>query len=116
MPERVELNPPWPWASQFRIAQGVRVGNTVYVSGQVAFDPQGNLVGGDDMGAQSRQVFVNIQAVLAEAGRNHGGRGEDHRVSYRYEPLRGIRSGTYRGVPEQYTGQCHSRHTDVSQR
>ena len=26
MPERVELNPPWPWASQFRIAQGVRVG------------------------------------------------------------------------------------------
>ena len=49
MSERVELNPPWPWASQFRIAQGVRVGNTVYVSGQVAFDPQGNLVGGDDM-------------------------------------------------------------------
>ena len=68
MPERVELNPSWPWASQFRIAQGVRVGNTVYVSGQVAFDPQGNLVGGDDMGAQSRQVFVNIEAVLAEAG------------------------------------------------
>lgn len=68
MPERVELNPAWPWASQFRIAQGVRVGNTVYVSGQVAFDPEGNLVGGDDMGAQSRQVFVNIQAVLAEAG------------------------------------------------
>ena len=68
MPERVELNPDWPWASQFRIAQGVQVGNTVYVSGQVAFDPQGNLVGGDDMGAQARQVFVNIQAVLAEAG------------------------------------------------
>jgi reactive intermediate/imine deaminase len=44
------------------------VGNTVYVSGQVAFDPQGNLVGGDDMGAQARQIFVNIQAVLAEAG------------------------------------------------
>ena len=68
MSERVELNPPWPWASQFRIAQGVQVGNTVYVSGQVAFDPQGNLIGGNDMGAQSRQVFANIQAVLAEAG------------------------------------------------
>ena len=68
MPERIELNPPWPWVSQFRIAQGVQVGNSVYVSGQVAFDPEGNLVGGNDMGAQSRQVFVNIQAVLAEAG------------------------------------------------
>ena len=68
MPERIELNPSWPWASKFRIAQGVRVGNTVYVSGQVAFDPQGNIVGEGDMVAQSRQVFENIRAVLAEAG------------------------------------------------
>ena len=68
MPERIELNPPWPWASKFRIAHGVRVGNTVYVSGQIAFDPQGNVVGRDDMEAQTRQVFENIRAVLAEAG------------------------------------------------
>ena len=68
MPERIELNPDWPWASKFRIAQGVRIGNTIYVSGQVAFDPQGNVVGMNDMAAQSRQVFENIRAVLAEAG------------------------------------------------
>lgn len=68
MPERVELNPQWPWANSVRIAQGVRVGNTVYVSGQIAYDPHGNVVGRDDMGAQARQVFENIRAVLAEAG------------------------------------------------
>ncbi|MYF75356.1 MAG: RidA family protein [Gemmatimonadetes bacterium] len=68
MPERIELNPPWPWASKFRIAQGVQVGNRVYVSGQVAFVPRGNVVGRDNMGAQASQVFENIRAVLAEAG------------------------------------------------
>jgi enamine deaminase RidA (YjgF/YER057c/UK114 family) len=46
----------------------VQVGNRVYVSGQVAFDPRGNVVGRDNMGAQASQVFENIRAVLAEAG------------------------------------------------
>ena len=40
----------------------------VYISGQVAFDPEGNVVGGNDMAAQSRQVFENIRIILAEAG------------------------------------------------
>ena len=68
MPDRVELNPDWPWAKDYRIAQGVKVGNTVYVSGQVGFDKEGNVVGGDDMKAQSVQTFENIKAVLTEAG------------------------------------------------
>lgn len=46
-------------------AQGNR---TVYVSGQVALDRQGNLVGADDMQAQAEQVFQNLQAALAAAG------------------------------------------------
>jgi 2-iminobutanoate/2-iminopropanoate deaminase len=68
VPDRVELNPDWPWAKDYRIAQGVKVGNTVYVSGQVGFDKEGNVVGGDDMKAQSVQTFENIKAVLTEAG------------------------------------------------
>lgn len=68
MPDRVELNPNWPWAKDFRIAQGVKVGDTVYVSGQVGFDREGNIVGGDDMKAQSKQTFENVRQVLAEAG------------------------------------------------
>lgn len=38
---------------------------TVYISGQVAVDPQGNLVGVGDMRAQAEQVFRNLQAALA---------------------------------------------------
>ena len=40
----------------------------MYVSGQVALDPDGNVVGGDDMAAQARLVFANIRTVLAVAG------------------------------------------------
>ena len=68
MADREELNPDWPWAADFRIAQGVRVGDTIYVSGQVAFDAQGELVGGGDMFAQAVQTFKKIEAVLEEGG------------------------------------------------
>ena len=44
------------------------MGYTIYVSGQGPLDSEGQLVGEDDMAAQSRQVFANIRAVLAEAG------------------------------------------------
>ena len=46
----------------------VRAGNLVYVSGIVAVDGDGNLVGGDDVVAQTRQVFENMQAVLEAGG------------------------------------------------
>ncbi len=38
------------------------------ISGQVAVDPDGNIVGTGDMAAQTRQAFANMEAVLAEAG------------------------------------------------
>jgi enamine deaminase RidA (YjgF/YER057c/UK114 family) len=41
---------------------------TVYISGQVAFDMDGSLVGENDMGAQAEQVFRNLQAALASVG------------------------------------------------
>jgi len=41
---------------------------TVYVSGQIALDKSGNLVGGTDMKAQAEQVFKNLEAALAAAG------------------------------------------------
>ncbi|MFO8078670.1 MAG: RidA family protein [Armatimonadota bacterium] len=51
-------------------AHGVEVagGHTVYVAGQIALDAVGNLVGKGDFGAQVRQVFKNIEAIIAEAG------------------------------------------------
>ena len=68
MSDRVELNPDWPWAKGFRIAQGVRAGNTIYVSGQVGLDREGCVVGENDMKAQSVQTFENIRQVLTEGG------------------------------------------------
>jgi reactive intermediate/imine deaminase len=41
---------------------------TVYISGQIALDAPGNLVGANDMKAQSEQVFKNLQAALAAVG------------------------------------------------
>ena len=44
------------------------VGQLVFVSGQGPTDAAGNVVGVDDPETQVRQVFANIQALLAAAG------------------------------------------------
>lgn len=46
----------------------VRAGDLLFVSGIVAVDREGNLVGGEDVVAQARQVFENMRAVLDAAG------------------------------------------------
>jgi reactive intermediate/imine deaminase len=46
----------------------VRAGDLLFVSGFVPVDGDGQLVGGDDVVAQTRQVFANLAAVLAAAG------------------------------------------------
>src|SRR5207245_4676032 len=43
-------------------------GKTVYISGQIALDKDGKVVGEGDMKAQAEQVFKNLQAALAAAG------------------------------------------------
>ena len=68
MPKRIEVNPKWPWAEKFPFNLGIKVGSTVYVSGTVAWDADGNIVGLGDMLAQSRQAFANMAEILAEAG------------------------------------------------
>ena len=46
----------------------VKVGNTLYVSGQIAVDPTtGKLLSGD-ITAQTLQVLTNLQAVVEKAG------------------------------------------------
>ena len=49
-------------------SQAVRMGNTVYFSGQVPLDPaKGELVQGD-IATQTRRVFDNLKAVCTAAG------------------------------------------------
>jgi 2-iminobutanoate/2-iminopropanoate deaminase len=48
-------------------SQAIRVGDTVYLSGQIGLDPAtGNLRDGTE--AQARQVFANLKAVTEAAG------------------------------------------------
>jgi 2-iminobutanoate/2-iminopropanoate deaminase len=46
----------------------VKVGNLIYVSGQIAMKPGTTEFAGDDIEAQVRQVMENIKSQLARAG------------------------------------------------
>ncbi len=49
-------------------SDAVVAGQTVYVAGQGSFDAQGNLVGANDVVAQTRRVLENMKLALAAAG------------------------------------------------
>jgi enamine deaminase RidA (YjgF/YER057c/UK114 family) len=51
--------------TQVAVATGSRL---VFVAGQLADDPQGNLVAPGDLAAQARQAFANVGRALAAAG------------------------------------------------
>ena len=46
-------------------SQGIRVDNTIYVSGQLGLDPQTGELAGDDLESQVRQAIKNIEAILS---------------------------------------------------
>lgn len=56
------------WEKEYGYAQAVKVGDTIYVSGQMSHDDVGNIVGLGDMEAQMRQAYTNINKVLAQYG------------------------------------------------
>ncbi|MBP8233361.1 MAG: RidA family protein [Rhizorhabdus sp.] len=43
-------------------------GKTIHLAGQVAWDKDCNIVGGDDLAAQTRQTLANIKTVVEAAG------------------------------------------------
>jgi enamine deaminase RidA (YjgF/YER057c/UK114 family) len=51
--------------SQLAVVTG---GTVVFISGQVALDKSGNVVGKDDFKAQIQQVFENLKAAVEAAG------------------------------------------------
>ena len=65
-------NPDTVAAPMGTYSQAVRVetGDAVWihVSGQIAIDREGNLVGPGDLRAQTRQVFENLKAILEANG------------------------------------------------
>jgi 2-iminobutanoate/2-iminopropanoate deaminase len=53
---------PWPYS------HGWRIGNLLFIAGQVALDEELRLIGPGDAEEQARQVWRNIQAVCERAG------------------------------------------------
>ena len=49
-------------------SQATRVGNTIWVSGQIPLDPKTKELVVGDMEVQVRQVFENLQAIVVAAG------------------------------------------------
>lgn len=48
--------------------QSILAGNTLYVSGQIAIDPQTGKLVMDSIERETHQVFANLSAILTEAG------------------------------------------------
>jgi enamine deaminase RidA (YjgF/YER057c/UK114 family) len=70
MSERKQIIPPdagphplpWPYS------HGIRVGDTLFIAGQVALDQELRLIGPGNAQEQARQTWRNIQMVVEAAG------------------------------------------------
>jgi enamine deaminase RidA (YjgF/YER057c/UK114 family) len=62
------INPPGLYAPAAHYSQVARVGDALYISGQLGLDERGELVGEGDARAQARQAWRNILAILAHYG------------------------------------------------
>ncbi len=103
--EKQFANPPTlPTPRNYHHAVAVEGGRTIYLSGQVAFDRERNIIGGDNIVEQTRQALWNM-ATAVEAG---GGAMSDivqitlHVVNYRPDRLNHI-AGT---LAEFFTPEC----------
>jgi 2-iminobutanoate/2-iminopropanoate deaminase len=54
--------------ANYKLATRLDAGRLLYISGQVAWDASGNIVGKGDVRAQARQTFENLRGVLQAAG------------------------------------------------
>jgi hypothetical protein len=57
-----------PWERQYGYAQAVKVDDTIYLSGQVSHDDNGDIFGRGNMEAQMRQAYPNIRKLLEQYG------------------------------------------------
>ncbi len=68
MTERRRISSNSPYEEIIGFSRAVRVGDTVYVSGTVAWGEDGMLVGEGDVYVQARRALRNIERALIEAG------------------------------------------------
>ena len=68
MTERRRVSSNSPYEEIIGFSRAVRVGDTVYVSGTVAWGEDGAFVGEGDVYAQAKQALRNIEMALQQAG------------------------------------------------
>jgi enamine deaminase RidA (YjgF/YER057c/UK114 family) len=59
-------------AASYSLGISVPVGRLIFISGTVAMDDQGQVIGAGDMETQARAVFAQIEKLLGEAGATLG--------------------------------------------
>ncbi|NMO89406.1 RidA family protein [Actinomycetospora sp. TBRC 11914] len=67
-PVREELDVPGLPPAVSHYTDAVRFGDLLFVSGMVAFDEDGGVVGAGDVAAQARRVHEHLAAVFAHVG------------------------------------------------
>ena len=72
MTERRRVSSNSPYEDVIGFSRAVRVGDTVYVSGTVAWGEDGKFVGEGDVYAQAKQALRNIEKALQQAGASLG--------------------------------------------
>ncbi|MFV1979656.1 MAG: Rid family hydrolase [Rhodothermia bacterium] len=89
------------------IANGVKVGDTIYLSGQVGLDAEGKIGGAGDLAAQVRKAYANVAEVLGEFGATMDDIVDEmwlvtnvQNTMENIEELFGIRAEAYGGTPE----------------
>jgi len=65
---RIPIAPPDMKDQRPRYTLGWRVGNTIYVAGQLPYDKDGTLVGLGDIHAQTRRVLENVRKIVTAGG------------------------------------------------
>lgn len=92
------VNPPtMPQPVGYSQIAEISGGRTIYISGQIAADPTGQVVGPGDLHAQTVQIFENIAAALAAVGASF-----QHVVKLNFYLLDITQIAVVRGVRDRY--------------
>lgn len=90
------------WPEKFTFSPGVRAGNLLFISGTVATNQKGEIVGVGDIVEQTRFIFSKFAAVLEKAGGSIDDIVEttDYFVTFEdYEKTADLRREIFKGPP-----------------